>query len=148
VALWFAIVPIYWSIAYIFAASIPRFLRANVSGGCDLHLCSFTYTFPPLLALGYVIKKNAICKMARGFDPATGRVTRHDAGFKRWTRGFMKGKLVSEYLETYCICSVLWRRLGWGAYSAVEALIAAFAVCTRDECVHMSFSARQYRLNM
>jgi hypothetical protein len=103
----------------------------------------FTYTFPPLLALGYVIKKNAICKMARGFDPATGRVTRHDAGFKRWTRGFMKGKLVSEYLETYCICSVLWRRLGWGAYSAVEALIAAFAVCTRDECVHMSFSARQ-----
>jgi hypothetical protein len=63
--LWFAIVPVYWSIAYIFAASIPRFLRANVSGGCDLHLCSLLIHFHPLLALGYVIKKNAICKMAR-----------------------------------------------------------------------------------
>ncbi|KAK4936595.1 hypothetical protein LTR66_015315, partial [Elasticomyces elasticus] len=61
-----------------------------------------------------------------GFDPATGRVVRHDAGAKRWARGFMKG---AWYLNVWNIIYMLGAGVtaGLGAYSAIEALIAAFA---------------------
>ncbi|KAK4973984.1 hypothetical protein LTR28_010934 [Elasticomyces elasticus] len=122
--LWAAIIPVYWTLAFIIAASIPNFfgLTSLVAAVCILQ---FTYTFPPLLYLGYAIKKGAMLP-GEGFDPATGRVVRHDAGVKRWARGFTKG---AWYLNVWNIIYMLGAGVtaGLGAYSAIEALIAAFA---------------------
>lgn len=48
--LWAAIVPVYWALAYIIAASIPDFFgfTSLVAAICILQ---FTYTFPPILYL-------------------------------------------------------------------------------------------------
>lgn len=44
--IWFAIVPVYWALAYIVAAAIPNFsaLTGLIAAVCILQ---FTYTFPP-----------------------------------------------------------------------------------------------------
>jgi hypothetical protein len=52
--LWAAIVPLYWSLAFVIAASIPDFfgLVSVVSAFCVIQFC---YSFPPILALGYMM---------------------------------------------------------------------------------------------
>ncbi len=76
------VVPIYWSIAFIVAAAIPDFfgLTNMIAAVCTLQ---FTYSFPPILAVGYLVQKNAM-QEGEGFDPATGVVTLHDHGMKRY----------------------------------------------------------------
>ena len=126
--LWFAIVPVYWSVAFIVAASIPNFfsLTSLVASIC---IMQFTYSFPPLLALGYFIKKNAM-QAGEGFDPATGTVTRFDNGVKRWARGFVKGGRLSLNVWNVLYMLGALATAGLGAYSAVEGLIATFQVST------------------
>lgn len=121
--MWAVIVPIYWSLAFIVAASIPNFtgLTSLVASICILQ---FTYTFPPFLHLAYSIKKGAMLP-DDGFDPATGQVRRQDTGVKRILRGFLKHQW---YLNTWNIIYFggALATAGLGAYSAVEALIKAF----------------------
>jgi len=85
-----ALIPLYWSIAFVIAAGIPDFsgLTGVVAAICILQ---FTYTFPPLLSLGYMLRKNAELP-GEGFDPVTGKTTTQDSGFKRMMRGFMGGR--------------------------------------------------------
>lgn len=122
--LWAVIVPIYWSIAFLFAAAVPDFfgLTSIVAAIC---IMQFTYTFPPMLALGYYIKKNAL-QPGEGFDPATGRVTRHDNGIRRWVRGFLTGPWYMNIWNVLYTIGAL-ATAGLGAYSACKGLIAAFA---------------------
>lgn len=88
---WVGMIPIYWSIAFVIAAGIPDFsgLTGIVAAVCILQ---FTYTFPPLLAIAYMIQKNSILP-EEGFDPATGRFQRRDSGLRRWVRGFLAQKV-------------------------------------------------------
>jgi len=121
---WAVIVPIYWTIAFIVAAAIPDFfgLVSVVAAFC---IVQFTYSFPPSLALGYMIKKNAM-REGEGFDPATGQVTRHDRGLARWSRGFMGGGM--WYMNMWNIMYLLGSLVtaGLGAYAAIQGLIDAF----------------------
>lgn len=121
--LWVAIIPVYWSIAFVISASIPNFfgLSALVASLCILQ---FTYTFPPMLYLGYAIKLGAVLP-GEGFDPATGRTTRLDTGPKRWIRGFFKNRW---WLNTWHLIFFFGAlaTAGLGAYSAITALINAF----------------------
>ncbi|KAF2226910.1 transmembrane amino acid transporter protein-domain-containing protein [Elsinoe ampelina] len=66
--LWIAIVPIYWTVAFIIAAAIPNFsgLTSVVAAACILQ---FTYTFPPILYLGYSVQRDALRLL--GLAPAT-----------------------------------------------------------------------------
>ncbi|KAM0143605.1 hypothetical protein ACHAO1_000706 [Botrytis cinerea] len=120
--LWMSIVPVYWSIAYIVSAAIPNFfgLSSLVAALCILQ---FTYTFPPILYLGYCIRVDAILD-TEGFNPATGQVTLADTGFKRILRGFRKRFILNTWNIIYFCGALLTAALG--AYSAIEALIAAF----------------------
>ena len=122
--LWAIIVPIYWTIAFIIAASIPDFfgLTSMISAIC---IMQFTYTFPPFVALGYNIKKYAMLE-GEGFDPTTGLVVRHDSGLKRWIRGFFKGPWYMNVFNVIYMLGAL-ACAGLGAYSACESLISAFA---------------------
>lgn len=125
---WAAIVPVYWSLAFVLGAAIPDFagFTSIVAATCILQ---FTYTFPPFLHLAYNIKKNAI-QPGEGFDPRTGTVTRHDRGIKRWVRGFMSGGLWGVGLNVWNIIFLggALATAGLGIWSSVENLILIYAV--------------------
>ena len=123
--LWAIIVPIYWTVAFIVAASIPDFfgLVSVVAAFCIVQFC---YSFPPWLALGYYIKLNAM-QEGEGFNPDTGVVTKHDSGFGRIIRGFMGGgwtKFMNMWNVVYMLGALV--TAGLGAYAAIQGLINAF----------------------
>jgi len=121
--IWIIAVPIYWSLAFIVAAAIPNFfgLSSLIAALCILQ---FTYTFPPMLYLGYSIHVGAM-QEGEGFNPATGEVVRFDSGPRRWIRGFLKhNPLGNTWLVFYFLGAMVCAALG--AYSAIIALIDAF----------------------
>ena len=128
--IWIGLIPIYWSLAFIISAAIPNFfaLSSLIAALC---IMQFSYTFPPLLHLGYAIKVGAMLP-GEGFDPVTGQLTRHDRGMKRWIRGFFAGGFTSYklYMNIFNVIFFLGSlaTAALGAYSAIEALIAAFSV--------------------
>jgi len=120
--LWVAMVPIYWSIAFVITASIPQFSYASglLSAVCML---SFTYSFPALLALGFRIKKGAMLP-EESFDETTQKYTRVDGGMQRWTRGYMANWHINSFDLVYFLGSLA--AVGLGTYAAVEGLISSF----------------------
>jgi hypothetical protein len=122
--IWIAVIPVYWSIAYIVSAAIPNFfgLTSLVSAIC---IIQFSYTFPPFLYIGYLTKLGAM-QEGEGFNPVTGVVTRHDGGIKRIVRGFLKRWPMNIWNTIYFLGALV--TAGLGAYSSIEALIAAFKV--------------------
>ncbi|KAL1897024.1 hypothetical protein Sste5346_004228 [Sporothrix stenoceras] len=130
---WVGIIPVYWAIAFALAAGIPNFsgLTSVVAAFCILH---FTYTFPPLLSIGYLVKKMAM-REGDGYDPATGQVTRSDAGWVRFKRGFFsRGRWWMNSLNVLYIMGAL-ALSGLGAYSSIMSLKAAFANSTTTSYV-------------
>jgi hypothetical protein len=84
-------VPLWWATAFIIAAAIPDFFGFNAVISAST-LLNLTYTLPPLIALGFDIKKNAMRpENGDGFDPVTGQVKRHGTSMQRFTRGFLSG---------------------------------------------------------
>lgn len=130
--IWVGMIPIYWSIAFVIAAGIPDFsgLTGIVAAVCILQ---FTYTFPPLLAVAYMIKKNSMLP-EEGFDPATGTFARRDSGPRRWIRGFFAQRW---YMNVFNVIYMLgaFALAGLGAYGAIENLITAFANGTTNSFV-------------
>ena len=122
--LWVAIIPIYWSIAFIIGAAIPDFsgFVAIISAVC---IIQFTYTFPPFLHLAFNIRKNAL-RGGEGFDPATGQVTLQDRGVKRLMRGFMAGHWYFNVCNIFYFLGAL-ATAGLGIWAAVENLILIYA---------------------
>jgi hypothetical protein len=120
---WALLIPVYWAIAFVIGAGIPNFsgLTSVVAAFCILQ---FTYTFPPMLAVAYAIKKNAL-QADEGFDPSTGQVVRHDSSFKRVMRGFMAHRwYVNAWNIIYTLGALALA--GLGAYSSIEILSNAF----------------------
>jgi Transmembrane amino acid transporter protein len=121
--LWAIIVPIYWTVAFIVAASVPDFfgLTSIVAAVCFVQ---FTYTFPAFIGLGFFVQRNAM-RSDEGFDPTTGQVIRIDSGIKRLVRGFLaKRWYLNVWLIIYGLGSLVVS--GLGAYAAIMGLIAAF----------------------
>lgn len=122
--IWIGMIPIYWALAFIIGAGIPDFigLTSVIAAFCILH---FTYTFPPLLAVAYMCKRNAL-RADEGFDPATGQVRRSDSGVKRFMRGFMADKwYMNAWNVIYFLAAMALA--GLGAYAAISNLMEAFA---------------------
>ncbi|OXV05166.1 hypothetical protein Egran_07066 [Elaphomyces granulatus] len=124
--IWAITVPIYWTIAFVIAAAIPDFFGL-VSVMAAFTLVQFTYSFPPLLALGYCIKRAAM-QDGEGFDPATGHVVRHDSGIKRWIRGFFGGPTKDILFNIWNLVYMLgaFTTAGFGAYAAIQGMIDVF----------------------
>ena len=120
---WVIMVPLYWGIAFVISAAIPQV--SNLSGlVAAVCILQFSYTFPPFFMLGYQIKKDAFVE-GEGFDPATGRVVRHDNGFTRWKRGFMKRWYFNAFNVFLFLGSLVTAILG--IYSAVKGMVTAYA---------------------
>lgn len=123
-----AIVPVWWTIAFIIAAAIPDYF-GFVSVISASALLTLTYTLPPLFAVGYDIQNNAHRESeGEGFDPITGKVTRHGTTAQRWMRGLLSGGPVrvaqNVWHVLYFFASL--SMCGLGMYAAVEGLVTSF----------------------
>lgn len=120
---WCAIVPIYWGIAFVVAAGIPQVsnLSGFIAAACILQ---FSYTFPPMLMLGFRIKRDAL-QQGEGFDPSSGQTLRHDGGMKRWARGFKKNLLFNVFNLFFFLGSLTTAVLG--IYSSIKGMKDAYA---------------------
>jgi len=118
--MWYALGPVYWVIAFIVAASVPNLNGISGLVGALLIL-NFTYTFPAILYVGYNCQIGARLP-GEGFDPTTRVTTRHDNGWKRWVRGFMKKWHINIASTLYFLVGLSLS--GMGSWAAIEALIA------------------------
>ncbi|RYC55632.1 hypothetical protein CHU98_g10573 [Xylaria longipes] len=118
-----AIVPVWWSIAFVIAAAIPAYVYfvSIISAAALLNL---SYTIPAWIALGYDIKKATM----GDFDPAVGRTSRGLTGFNRYIRGFWSGGtfqiLINIWHVLYFLASLSLS--GLGLYASIEGFIEAF----------------------
>ncbi|ROV94988.1 hypothetical protein VMCG_08297 [Cytospora schulzeri] len=121
--LWAAVVPIYWSIAFIIAAAIPDFFGLT-SLTAALFFVQFTYTFPALLGLGFLVQSEAM-RGESSFDPYSGEVHRRDSGVTRWMRGYFGRYWWACILLTlYALGGLVVS--GMGSYSSIKSLIEKF----------------------
>ena len=79
--IWVGLIPAYQSVAYVISAAIPNFFVLSSIFG-SLCILQFTYTFPPMLCLGYCMKVSVELP-GEGFNPTTRQLVRHDRGLKR-----------------------------------------------------------------
>ena len=123
---WVAMVPIYWSFAFILANAIPQFsyLSSLVAAVC---IMQFTYTFPTILYFGMHIQEDAI-HPDETFDPHTGAVHRIDTwrDLSRWKRGLKNQWYIKLFCFLFFLASCATAVLGM--YSSIESIIGAFAV--------------------
>lgn len=116
------IVPVWWIVAFVIAAAIPDYF-GFVSVISSSMLLNLTYTLPPLFAVGYDMKNNALRESeGEGFDPVTGNVTRFGSTTQRLMRGFMSGGPVriaqNAWHVLYFFASL--SMCGLGMYAAIE----------------------------
>ncbi|KAK4544609.1 hypothetical protein LTR36_004181 [Oleoguttula mirabilis] len=79
-------------------------------------ILQFSYTFPPILKVGYNCQKDSILPDEE-YDPATGSVQRKDHGVKRWMRGYMKKPFINTFDVLYSLGAL--GAAGLGIYAAV-----------------------------
>ncbi|KAL1640492.1 hypothetical protein SLS58_006842 [Diplodia intermedia] len=123
-----ALVPVYWTAAFALAAAVPQvsFLAAFVGAAMVLQ---FSYTFPPLLAVGF----NCLTDDApgeEGFDPATaGRVLRGreggERGWRRWARAYRRRWLVNSVYLVYAAGAAATAVLG--VYASGVSMMRQYA---------------------
>ena len=122
-----AIVPVWWSVAFIIAAAIPDYF-GFVSVISASTLLNLTYSLPPFLAVGYDVQEYAHREgegEGEGFNPITGNVTRHGTTAQRWMRGFLSGGPLQVVLNVwhtlYFLASL--SMCGLGMYAAIEGYV-------------------------
>ena len=93
--IWVGLVPLYWICAFIVGSAIPQFSVFSSFVGAAFIL-QFTYTFPPFLLIGFKCQRDAMLP-EETFDPHTGRVSRVDYGFGRWTVSYTHLTLPTIY---------------------------------------------------
>jgi hypothetical protein len=114
-------VPVYWIIAWVIAAAIPQisYLGSFVGAACILQ---FSYTFPPLLLVGYNVQKDSILPEEE-FNPQTGQAQRL-SGFKRWMRGYKKKFVWNTFDLIYALAAL--STAGLGIWASVHSMTKAF----------------------
>ncbi|ORX83508.1 hypothetical protein K493DRAFT_342015 [Basidiobolus meristosporus CBS 931.73] len=123
--LWTVLVVAYWVVAYVIASSIPQF--SNVSGlVAAVCILQFTYTFPPILMLGFQIQVDAT-KGDKPFDVATGATHRVDTwrDLSRWRRGLLPQWYIKLFNFLFFLAALV--TAGLGIYSSVQGIIQGFS---------------------
>ncbi|KAF8488736.1 transmembrane amino acid transporter protein-domain-containing protein [Gautieria morchelliformis] len=124
--IWIGLVIGYWAFAFVVGSAIPQF--SNISGiVAAICILQFTYTFPPILYVGFTMQKDAIEGQIE-YTPGTAVETlRRDTWYSwsRWQRGFAK----RWWLNTFNILLFLaaLATAGLGAFSSIQGIITTFA---------------------
>jgi hypothetical protein len=89
-------------------------------------ILQFSYTFPPLLMVGYHVQRDAaaVATETAGFDPTTGTVARVDAGWRRWVRGFRVRVWRNTFDLVYFVAAAV--TAGLGVYASVVSMRESF----------------------
>ncbi|KIK59098.1 hypothetical protein GYMLUDRAFT_44836 [Collybiopsis luxurians FD-317 M1] len=128
--IWTFMVILYWALAFIVGSAIPQV--ASVSGiVAAICIMQFSYSFPPLLMLGYKMKVAAAGlteedKLAFGevIDPSTPSKDPGDTwrDWSRWRRGFFTGNwLMNSFNLILFLASMTMAALGmYGSGKAVQ----------------------------
>jgi hypothetical protein len=106
----------------VIAAAIPQisYLASFVGAACILQ---FSYTFPPLLLVGYNVQKDSMLP-EEDFNPRTGQAQRLDGGLKRWTRGYKEKFVWNTFDLIYAIAAL--STAGLGIWASVHSMNKAF----------------------
>ncbi|KAJ5178371.1 Amino acid transporter transmembrane [Penicillium coprophilum] len=120
--IWIGLAPAYWALAWVFAAAIPQIsnLASFVGAACILQ---FSFTFPPLLLVGFNIQNDAILPEEE-FNPSTGQAQRLDSGMKRWIRGYKKKFVWNTFDILYAIGAL--GAAGLGIWASVTSMHTQF----------------------
>lgn len=122
--LWTPMVILYWGLCYVIASAIPQFttLTSLVGAVCILQ---FTYTFPPIMALGLDVQLNAM-KADGPYDPVTKGTHRLDTWKQasRWIRGFKTKWWLNIFHALFFLASLATAILG--VYSSALELKKAY----------------------
>ncbi|CAN6674240.1 hypothetical protein TRVA0_051S00100 [Trichomonascus vanleenenianus] len=122
--IWFIMVIVYWGVAYVIAAAIPKFstLTSLVGAVCILQ---FTYTFPPAMAFGLDMQLCAM-KADGPYNPVTREVSRIDTwkDASRWVRAFKDKWLLHTFHIIFFLASLTTAILG--IYASALDLKEAF----------------------
>jgi hypothetical protein len=116
-------VPVYWGLAFVLAAAIPQISNLTSFVGA-LCILQFSYTFPPLLLVGYNCQKDAMLPEEE-FNPVTGEVKRVDNGWKRWIRGYKKKFAFNTFDLLYSLAAL--GTAGLGLYTSIIGMHDTFA---------------------
>ncbi|PWY86643.1 hypothetical protein BO70DRAFT_333027 [Aspergillus heteromorphus CBS 117.55] len=121
--IWIGLVPVYWGLAFVLAGAVPQISNLTSFEGA-LCIFQFSYTFPPLLLVGYNIQKDAMLP-EESFNPHTGETKRVDNGVKRWIRGYKKKFAWNTFDLIYATGALA--TAGMGLWAAITGMKVDFA---------------------
>ncbi|PYH40690.1 putative amino acid transporter [Aspergillus saccharolyticus JOP 1030-1] len=121
--IWIGLVPVYWCLAWVVAAAIPQISNLTSFVGA-LCILQFSYTFPPMLLVGFNVQKDAILP-EETFDPHTGETRRVDGGWQRWMRGYRQKFARNTFDVLYSLAAL--GTAGLGLWASIKAMEADFA---------------------
>ncbi|KAI9284903.1 transmembrane amino acid transporter protein-domain-containing protein [Umbelopsis sp. AD052] len=110
---WTFLVLGYWAFAFVIASAIPQFsnISSLVAAVCILQ---FTYTFPPLLMLGYEVQRDAIAT-DEYIDEQTGQPGQLQdtwSSWSRWKRGLTRRWYVKLFNFLFFLAALATACLG------------------------------------
>ncbi|GJJ09210.1 hypothetical protein Clacol_003432 [Clathrus columnatus] len=125
--IWVGLVLAYWALAFVIASAVPQF--SNISGlVAALCILQFTYTFPPILFVGFIMQRDAIQGQPEYTPGIEVSQIRPDTwyNFSRWWRGFKNLWWLNTF--NFLIFLAALATAGLGAFSSIEGIIAGFKV--------------------
>ncbi|TFK61152.1 hypothetical protein BDN72DRAFT_778575 [Pluteus cervinus] len=121
--IWFFLVIGYWALAFIIGSAIPQ-IQTITSLIAAVAIMQFTYSFPPLLRLGYDVLTDAMAEDEK-YIPGMGTRVRKDTwnDWSRWKRGLFSGRWYFKLLNFIIgFGGLAMACLGmWGAGESIKA---------------------------
>ncbi|KAJ7155372.1 transmembrane amino acid transporter protein-domain-containing protein [Mycena crocata] len=123
--IWSTMVCLYWAFAFLIGSAIPQIQTINGLIGA-IGIMQFTYTFPPLLRLGYDVISDAMIA-DNPYDAVLGRYQRIDSWkqWSRWKRGLFSGRWYFK-LFNFLLFLASMAMAGLGMWAAGESVKATF----------------------
>jgi len=134
--IWIGMVFAYWSISFVVASAIPQ-IQTITGLIAAVAILQFSYTFPPLLRLGYDVITDAMAADAP-YVPGQGARGRVDTWrqWSRWKRGLFGGRWYYKLFNLiFFLGSAALACLGmWGAGESIKAVFQASGSATSFSC--------------
>ncbi|KJA17946.1 hypothetical protein HYPSUDRAFT_45793 [Hypholoma sublateritium FD-334 SS-4] len=134
--IWIFLVFIYWSLAFIVGAAIPQ-IQSITGLIAAVAIMQFTYSFPPLLRVGYDVITDAMVADKK-FTPGSGASGRVDTwkDRSRWMRGIFGGRFWFKVFNLVIgLGGLAMAGLGiWGAGEQIKATFAMSGSATSFGC--------------
>ncbi|KAJ7091392.1 transmembrane amino acid transporter protein-domain-containing protein [Mycena belliarum] len=135
--IWSTMVCVYWALAFVIGSAIPQIQTINGLIGA-IGVMQFTYTFPPLLRLGYDVISDAMIA-DKPYDPTLGddhcRIDSWNQ-WSRWQRGLFSGRWYFKLFNLILfLASTAMAGLGmWAAGETVKSTFAVSGAATSFGC--------------